>query len=213
MIGGKIRLFLVDDHQIVLDGLKALLEHDAAFEIVGSTTQSGRVVSYLQQSPADVLLTDIMMPDLSGPELAKQVRRQFPQIKILALSMSGQGHMVNQMIDDSDINGYVLKNISREELSAAIRKIASGGIYFSDEVLSEMETASKTSRHSEEVNLTPREIEIIRLIEKEMGNKEIAETLFISERTVETHRKNIFRKTGINSLIGLIKYAYEHRLI
>jgi len=159
------------------------------------------------------LLTDIMMPDLSGPELAKQVRRQFPQIKILALSMSGQGHMVNQMIDDSDINGYVLKNISREELSAAIRKIASGGIYFSDEVLSEMETASKTSRHSEEVNLTPREIEIIRLIEKEMGNKEIAETLFISERTVETHRKNIFRKTGINSLIGLIKYAYEHRLI
>jgi DNA-binding NarL/FixJ family response regulator len=213
MNGGKIRLFLVDDHQIVLDGLKALLEHDDAFEIVGTTTQSSRVVSYLQQSAADVLLTDVMMPDLSGPQLAKEVRRQFPKIKILALSMSGQGHMVNQMIDDSDINGYVLKNISREELSAAIRKIAAGGIYFSDEVLAEMETASKSTRHTEEVNLTPREIEIIRLIEKEMGNKEIAETLFISERTVETHRKNIFRKTGTNSLIGLIKYAYEHRLV
>jgi DNA-binding NarL/FixJ family response regulator len=154
-----------------------------------------------------------MMPGMNGAELAKAVHKKFPGIKILALSMSGQGDLVNQMIEDADISGYVLKNIGKKELVKALEKIYNNGIYFSDEVLQEMTKASEKKRENEEVNLTTREIEIVRLIEKELSNKQIAEKLFLSERTVETHRKNIFRKTNTASVIGLVKYAYEHKLI
>ena len=127
--------------------------------------------------------------------------------------MSGQGDLVNQMIDDADISGYVLKNIGKKELLMALEKISGGGIYFSDEVLQEMTRASEMKKENEEVHLTAREIEIVQLIEKELSNKEIAKKLFLSERTIETHRKNIFRKTNTSSVIGLVKYAYEHKLI
>ena len=121
--------------------------------------------------------------------------------------------LVNQMIEESDISGYLLKNIGQTEFITALNKIAGGGIYFSEDVLQEMLKASERKKEDAEVNLTVREIEIIGLIEKEYSNKKIAEVLFLSERTVETHRKNIFRKTKTNSVIGLIKYAYEHKLI
>ena len=127
--------------------------------------------------------------------------------------MSGQGDIVNAMIEDADIAGYVLKNIGQQELLKALEKIAAGGIYFSEEVLQEMTRASVRKKENEVTHLTAREIEIIQLIEKEYSNKQIAETLFISERTVETHRKNIFRKTQTSGVIGLIKYAYEHKLL
>lgn len=127
--------------------------------------------------------------------------------------MSGQGDIVNEMINDADISGYVLKNIGKQELVKAIEKIAAGGIYFSEEVINEMKLARQRKKQNREAHLTGREIEIIRLIEKEYNNKQIAEALFISERTVETHRKNIFRKSNTNSVIGLVKYAYEHKLI
>jgi DNA-binding NarL/FixJ family response regulator len=153
------------------------------------------------------------MPRLPGNKLAKQVKEKFPAVKILALSMSGQGDLVNEMIEDADISGYVLKNIGKQELLKALDKIAGGGIYFSEEVIGELHRSSQRKKQSEEAHLTDREVEIIRLIEKEYNNKQIAETLFISERTVETHRKNIFRKTGTGSIIGLVKYAYEHKLI
>jgi DNA-binding NarL/FixJ family response regulator len=154
-----------------------------------------------------------MMPHLPGNVLAKQVKEKYPAVKILALSMSGQGDTVDEMINDADISGYVLKNIGKQELIKALEKIAGGGIYFSDEVIAELERTSHRKKENEEAHLTGREIEIIRLIEKEYNNKQIAEALFISERTVETHRKNIFRKTNTNSVIGLVKYAYEHKLI
>ena len=127
--------------------------------------------------------------------------------------MSGQGDIVNNMITDADIAGYVLKNIGKKELLYALEKIASGGVYFSEEVLAEMQKASEILKENDAVNLTRREIEIVRLIEKEYGNKLIADTLFLSERTIETHRKNIFRKTSTSSVVGLIKYAYEHKLV
>lgn len=209
----KIYLAIVDDHQIVIDGLKSLLQGYNQFVVAIECTKPLEIPALLKKTTVDILLTDIMMPDLNGAELAKLVRQQFPQIKILALSMSGQGDLVNQMIDDSDISGYVLKNIGKQELIKALEKIYNGGIYFSDEVLNEMSKASEKKKESGEANLTAREIEIIKLIEKELNNKQIAEQLFLSERTVETHRKNIFRKTKTSGVIGLIKYAYEHKLI
>jgi len=209
----KISLGLVDDHQIVIDGLISLLKDEPQFEFVFATTSSKEVIEKLKKMPVDVLLTDVMMPELPGNILAKEVKKQFPAVKILALSMSGEGSLVNEMINDADISGYVLKNIGRQELIKAIEKIAFGGIYFSEEVIEELQRVSIRKKENEEAHLTARELEIIRLIEKEYSNKQIAEALFISERTVETHRKNIFRKTNTNSVIGLVKYAYEHKLI
>jgi two-component system nitrate/nitrite response regulator NarL len=209
----KTHIAIVDDHQIVIDGLNSLLEGHDRFVVIKESTRPIQLLDQLADLPVDILLTDVMMPEMNGAELARRVRKQYPHIHILALSMSGQGELVNQMIDDADINGYVLKNIGKEELLEALEKIAGGGIYFSDEVLQEMNRAADNRQQMAEVNLTVREIEIIKLIEKELSNKQIAETLFLSERTVETHRKNIFRKTQTSSVIGLIKYAYEHKLI
>jgi two-component system, NarL family, nitrate/nitrite response regulator NarL len=213
MKNGKITLGLVDDHQIVIDGLTSLLKGHERFNFAFATTDSSEVVQQIKDKPIDILLTDVMMPKLPGNQLAREVRQKFPAVKILALSMSGQGDLVNEMIEDADISGYVLKNVGKQQLVEALEKIAGGGIYFSDEVLDELQRTSIRKKQKEEAHLTDREIEIIRLIEKEYNNKMIAEALFISERTVETHRKNIFRKTCTNSVIGLVKYAYEHRLI
>lgn len=209
----RTALAIVDDHQIVIDGLKSLLKGHPQFPVVLESTSSVDMLEQLAHAPVDMLLTDVMMPEMNGAELAKAVHQRYPHIKILALSMSGEGDLVNQMIDDADISGYVLKNIGKEELVAALEKISNGGIYFGEEVLQEMTKASEIKKENETNHLTIREIEIIRLIEKEYSNKKIAETLFLSERTVETHRKNIFRKTKTSSLIGLIKYAYEHKLV
>ncbi|MFZ1800210.1 MAG: response regulator transcription factor [Chitinophagaceae bacterium] len=209
----KIKIAIVDDHQIVIDGIKSLLENEEDFSIDVCTTSSIEMLELLSKIPVDILLTDIMMPQMNGQELAKKVKERFPLIRILALSMSGQGDTVNEMIKDADIAGYVLKNIGKKDLIDALHKIAGGGIYFSDEILNELDKFSHVKKQNEDAHLTAREIEIIGLIESELSNKEIADTLYISERTVETHRKNIFRKTKTGSVIGLIKYAYEHKLI
>ena len=213
MKNAKITLGIVDDHQIVIDGLKSLLHGHDQFEVLIECTQPLQMMQLLEKKPIDILLTDVMMPGMNGAELSKAVHLKFPHVKILALSMSGQGDLVNQMIKDADISGYVLKNIGKKELVKALEKISAGGIYFSEEVLQEMTRASEMKKENVEAHLTSREIEIIRLIEKELSNKQIAEKLFLSERTVETHRKNIFRKTNTASVIGLVKYAYEHKLI
>lgn len=213
MKNAKVQLALVDDHQIVIDGLMSLLKGHERFRFAFATTDPNSVMQKLEQAPVDILLTDIMMPGLPGNVLARQVKEKFPGIRILALSMSGQGDLVNEMINEADISGYVLKNIGKAELVRALDKIAGGGIYFSEEVIDELKRTSERKRQNVLAHLTGREIEIIRLIEKEYNNKQIAEALFISERTVETHRKNIFRKTRTNSVIGLVKYAYEHKLI
>jgi DNA-binding NarL/FixJ family response regulator len=190
----KIKIAIADDHQIVIDGLHSLLKGFNRYTIVIETTKPETMLEQLKQEPADILLTDIMMPGMNGIELAQQIRKEFPGMKIIALSMNGEGSIVNQMIEESDINGYLLKNIGQTEFIQALDKVSNGGIYFSEEVLQEMLTASERKKIAEENKLTKREIEIIQLIEKEYTNKDIAEELFLSERTVETHRKNIFRK-------------------
>ena len=213
MTTAKYILALVDDHQIVLDGIAALLKGESSFQIKFTSTKPAEMLELLETAHVDILMTDVMMPVMNGVEFAKEARKRFPDLKILALSMSGEGELINQMIDEADISGYILKNLGRQELILALKKVADGGIYFNDAVLDEMTKDSELRKQNALVHLTAREIEIIQLIEKEQTNKQIAQSLFISERTVETHRKNIFRKTRTNTLIGLIKYAYEHNLI
>lgn len=213
MKNDKIILALVDDHQIVIDGLLSLLKGNDKFSFAFATTYPGEVLKKLAEQPVDILLTDIMMPGMPGNLLAKQVKEKFPATQILALSMNGSAELVNEMINEANISGYVLKNIGKQELVEALEKIANGGIYFSEEVLTGLQKKLPEKKVNSAAHITDREMEIIRLIEKEYNNKQIAEALFISERTVETHRKNIFRKTNTGSVIGLVKYAYEHKLI
>lgn len=206
----KINLFIVDDHQLVVDGLRALLDNEEQYSIVGWSNRPKEVVDRLEDLAVDVLLTDINMPDMTGVELTRNVKKKFPKIKVLALSMFGERQVIKEMID-AGISGYILKNTGKQELLAALNKLSNGQHFFGEEVTREL---MKSFTNDEEgSHLTNREIEIIRLIENEYSNKKIADLLFISERTVETHRKNIFRKTGTQSIVGLLKYAYEHRII
>ncbi len=208
-----INIAIVDDHQIIIDGIVALLNNHATIKIMFSTTSPLALIDFLKKNNngIDIVITDILMPNMNGLLLAKTIRQEFPAIKIIALSMNGEGLIVNSLIEDSNISGYILKNTGKTELITAIEKISAGGIHFSEEVLIELTKFRKVKE--EEIRLTHREIEIVKLIEKEYSNTKIAKTLFISERTVETHRKNIFRKTQTNNVIGLIKYAYLHNLI
>ena len=207
----KIKLYLVDDHQMLIDGIRALLSSESDFEIVGQSTSALDALNKLEAAQPTVLLTDINMPEMTGVELVKAVHAKFPTIKILALSMHGDRQMIHDMLD-AGADGYILKNTGKEELISALKKIASGGMYFSDEISAEMMRAisdNERKSKSNEPELTARELEIVKLINKETSNLQIAEQLFISERTVETHRKNIFRKTETKGVVGLLKWARE----
>ncbi len=212
----KVKLLLVDDHQMLIDGIKALLTDQDQFQIVAEATRASDALQILENQSIDIVITDINMPEMSGIELARRIKASKPEVKILTLSMFSEKQTIREMID-AGVSGYILKNTGKEELIESLCKIASGGIYFGDDVTSEMMRAM-TEPHSppdgtSEIRLTIREKEILKLIAKEYSNIQIAEALFISERTVETHRKNIFRKTKTKSIVGLIKYAYENNLI
>jgi DNA-binding NarL/FixJ family response regulator len=209
----KIKVALVDDHQIVIDGLKAVLHQQQQVEIVITANSGQGILSQLQHHPVDILLSDVMMEGMNGQQLAKAVKQQFPHIKIIALSMSGAGDIVEEMINDADIDGYLLKQTDKEELLQAILKVYNGGQYFQPQILAALEQQSNRIKQVSDTRLTTREIEIIRLMEQDFSNKQLAEVLNISIRTVETHRKNIFKKTNTNNLLTLVKWAYEHQLL
>ncbi len=215
MPNNRIKIFIVDDHQIMIDGISALLKSDANFEVVGQNISPLKAIKEINEVRPDVLITDVNMKELSGIELAKKIKELFPKIKILALSMHGDRETISEMLEVG-INGYVLKNTGKEELTTALTKIAGGDFFFSNEVTTEMLKEVITeprSNQKELVSLTPREKEIVKCISLEMNNAQISTELFISERTVETHRKNIFRKTQTKSVAGLIKLAIEQKII
>lgn len=209
----KIKVALVDDHQIVIDGLKAVLHQQQQVEIVLTANSGQDILAKLQHHPIDILLSDVMMEGMNGQQLAKAVKQKFPHIKIIALSMSGAGDIVEEMINDADIHGYLLKQTDKEELLQAILKVYNGGQYFQPQILAALEQQSCRTKEVSDTRLTGREIEIIRLMEQDLSNKQLAEALNISVRTVETHRKNIFKKTNTNNLLTLVKWAYEHQLL
>lgn len=208
-----IRLHIVDDHQMMIDGLRALLGDEPGFKIIAESNNGKVALQKIEQEQPDVLLTDISMPEMNGLELTKAVKGKFPGVKVIALSMFGERNTISDMLQ-AGVNGYIVKNTGKQELLEAINKVANGGMFFSDEVSAEiMKAVTEPQIKEEAISLTPREIEIVKLIAKEFSNLQIAETLFISERTVETHRKNIFRKTNTKSVVGLIKYAIEKKLL
>ena len=210
------KILIVDDHQMIIDGLKALLATETMFNVVASTTRLASVLPLMAEHLPDLVISDIEMPEITGIELCKKIKGSYPKVPVLALSMYGdKGHIASAL--EAGVSGYILKNTGQEELVAALLKLASGGMYFSDDVSTEMlKTFSEPKAEPEkepEFKLTVREEEIVKLIGQELSNAEIGEKLFISERTVETHRKNIFRKTGTKSVAGLMKYAFEKKIL
>jgi len=216
IIMDKIKIAILDDHQMLIDGLKALLVNEKQFEITGVYTNAKTALELIAKNVPHIVLSDINMPGMDGIAFTRELRKNHPSVKVLALSMFGEKSTISEMLD-AGASGYILKNTGKEELIAALQKIASGGMFFSDEVSAEMMKAmSERGQKKEEeskVHFTEREKEIMQLIAREYSNAKIGETLFISERTVETHRKNIFRKANTKTVIGLMKFAIEHKLI
>jgi DNA-binding NarL/FixJ family response regulator len=210
------RVLITDDHQIVLDSLSLLISTIPSMEVVGTLNDSRKVLDFLDVNEVDVLVTDLSMPYLTGVDLTLQVRSTFPNVKILMLTVSEDADTIRKAFQ-AGISGYVMKKANRAELERALTTVANGDKYFSEAVMKELLSPSATQAANdipaEPVAVTARELEIIRLIAQELSTTEIAERLFISIGTVETHRHNILRKLDVKNAIGIIKYAIKHKLV
>ncbi|WP_420576818.1 response regulator [Ekhidna sp.] len=205
-----MKIFLTDDHAVLLGGLIKILSAEDDLEIVGSAGTVRETLDELTQKNVDLLITDYNLPDDDGLTLVRRVKQKYPEINIIVLSMHDEAHLIKEILKEG-INGYILKKDSHEELVSAVRAVKNGKVYLSSDVNTMLMKGLNGTE--EQKLLTDREREILKLIAKEYTNRQMAEELFISERTVETHRKNIFRKTGTNNLVGLIKFAYANNLI
>jgi DNA-binding NarL/FixJ family response regulator len=211
----QIQILLADDHHLLLDGISSLLSTEPDFNIAAKATDGNEVVEIIQQQFFDVCLLDISMPKIDGIAAARIIRESKPELKIIILTTYNDREIVEELLDIG-VSGYLLKNSTRQELADAIRKVYTGGFYFSNEVQNAlMQNYVKLNRdkHQKEILLTNRELEILQLLSQEYTNDKIAVALHISFRTVETHRKNLLQKTNSHNLAGLLKYAYSHELI
>ncbi len=203
----KHSVLLVDDHPILLEGMKNLIRDP--FEVTHTATSGLAALDYIKSTEFDLLITDYEMPGITGLELVKAARIAQPEIKIIVLSMHDDPAVVKELLR-SGVSGYILKKDTYKNLTDALQKVMEGKRFLSDEVA---ELLINLPEEEERGVLTSREIEILKLITKEFNSRQIAEVLFISERTVETHRKNILKKTGATNLVGLVKYAYANNLV
>lgn len=206
-----IRVFIVDDHPVVIEGIHSLLQNEKDIEWAGHAMNAASCLGFFVTNTAHVLLMDINLPDTSGVELCAMIKEKYPGIMVLGLSTFNQGLYIKKMMENG-ASGYILKNSSREELIKAIHTVHGGNIYFSGEVgeaLTEYQRSSKTDLPV----LSRREKEILELIAEGYTNPQIAEKLFVSPFTVDSHRKNLLAKLNVKNTAMLIRFAVEHKLI
>jgi len=213
----KIRVYIIDDHKLFVEGIVSLISEETDLEVTGYSLLARDYLAMADQVEADVYLVDINMPEISGIELTDMIIERNPDAHVLALSMYDDIQFVEKMIKSGAI-GYIQKAASMEELIRAIRTVAQGQRYLAqdiqDTIFSTLGNLGKLQAPEETENkLTKRELEVLQLVAKDYSTAEIADKLFISERTVETHRKNIFSKTDARTVIGLIRYAVKHGII
>ena len=216
---GKIKVILVDDHQIVRDGIKSLLMGCIDIEVVAEAKDGIELFNILKNITPDIILLDISLPGMSGIEVSKRMRVDYPDIKILMLSMyTSEDFIFNAL--KAGVMGYLPKNTTRDELLQAINSVAANVEYFSksisDTILkSYVNTAKNGSVVSSDSldNLTNREREILHYVVEGNNNNSIAEQLYISIRTVETHKSSIMRKLNLGNTVDLIKFAIKNKLI
>lgn len=210
----KINLFLVDDHQIMLDGLQAFLEKEPQIKIVGTARSGEETLQKLETQPADVVVMDISMPPgMDGIETAKLIKRRYTKTKIILLTMIGESRFILNALRVG-IHGYVIKEKSKESLMAAIHAVLNGNRYFPPDLLNRLDEEEETEEEEETINLTTREKEIICLMAKQpnLTAEQVAEQLFIATVTVQTHIRNAKDKLGMHRIAELVLYAKEKNL-
>ncbi|MGE4346760.1 MAG: response regulator [Flavobacteriaceae bacterium] len=205
------KIIIADDHQIVIDGIKSMLS-DTQYLVTAEACNGQEAIDKISIAPNDfdILVTDISMPLLQGTDLCKKVKDAFPNIKVLILSMYSSIPVVQEAVL-AEADGFLLKDSGKEELLTALHKIVNDGTYYSDQIIPViLNQIEKEKKQKESTSvLTDREREIVALIVKEYTSEEIANKLFISKKTVDNHRTNIFVKTGCKTTIGLVKYALQ----
>ncbi len=211
---GKIKVYLIDDHKIVIDGLTAVLKLEEDIEIIGSSLSGVGVYDQLIDNKIDVVIMDINMPEVDGIQLLKEFQQKGRPCEIVVLSTHEDIKMIKEVLK-LGAKSYLTKSNAGEKITEAVRKVYNGKKFFSEDVKDKM-LVSFTNNEIERENkksITKRELEILELVVKEYTTKEIGEKLFISNNTVDTHRKNIMRKLEVKNTVGLVKYAIKHELV
>lgn len=194
-------VFIVDDHYMVIEGIRSLLQNEKDIELTGHAMTATSCLAFLNTQLPDVILMDISLPDISGIDLCREVKAKYPSVFIIGLSTFNQQSFIQKMMDNG-ASGYVLKNATQEELTTAIATVMKGRIYLSEEAFRTLRKENESA-----IVLTRREKEVLELIADGMTNAEIAEKLFISVTTVDTHRKNLLAKFETKNTAALIKIA------
>jgi DNA-binding NarL/FixJ family response regulator len=210
----KIKILIADDHQIFIDGIKALLRNNNRFNIVEQALNAEDALEIVKNKSIDILLTDISMPQMGGVELTKIVKSEFPLVKVIVLTMYNEQEVVHDILM-SEAEGYILKNTGKNELVKALETVCDDGTFYSQEVLlNVMQKVKKDKQIEEEMaELTERELEILQLVCEEYSSEEIAAKLNISRRTVDVHRQHIYEKTKCKTIVSLIKFAIRNNLV
>jgi two-component system, NarL family, nitrate/nitrite response regulator NarL len=190
-----------------------LLNTRKHLKIIAEATSAENILQLIRINEPDILITDIMMPVMTGFDLTLQLKKEKPHIKILALSMSEDGGMIARMIEDANVDGYIPKAAGKQELINAIETIVAGNTCYSRQVMEQYNTYKALQSDNQSFNLTARELQVIECIIQHFNNRQIANALFISERTVETHRKNIYRKTNTRGEASLVQFVKTHKLL
>ena len=210
-----IRVMLVDDHQIVIDGLKSLLAQVPDIRVIGEANSGQELLRALEFLKPDLLVVDVSLPGMDGVEICQTVKKKWPKLAIVALTMHNDRAIIQAMLKAGAL-GYVLKNTSREELVEAIHRVHAGQRFLGSEVEESLQETGSSRQESGDLLpglLTSREREILALIAAGYSNTEIGDKLDISHRTVDTHRTNLMKKLDVHNIAGLIRYAFRHGII
>lgn len=216
----NIKIFVVDDHPIFINGIVSLLKGADGFTIVGTAVNGLELLEKIPSTQPDIILMDINMPVMDGVEATKKVKVQYPEIKVIMLTMHNELRLIKELLEIG-ARGYVLKNISRDDLINAIEIVSNGRPYLDPNVQEKMiEGISNVDDEKLDLedaklieNITTREMEILQLIALGLTSLDISNRLFISKNTVETHRKNLLGKLNVKNTAALLKYAYKHKLV
>lgn len=211
-----INIVIGDDHKIFRDGIKSILSREKGIKIVAEGSNGNQVIELAKIHHPNLVIMDIDMGTPNGIETTKLLKQELPDSNVLILSMLGLHDFIIQALE-AGATGYILKNAGKDELLTAIKSVANGDSYFSREVSSilieQINRPLNTRKTQSKIPLSPREIEVIKLIAQEFSNQEIADKLFISTRTVDTHRRNLLEKLSVRNNVGLTKYAINNKLI
>ena len=208
-----IKILLVDDHKIILDSLGLLFNLMDDIQLLGTLSDSRKVLDFMDEHPVDILITDLTMPYINGIDLSFKVKERFPQQKIIMLTVNDSPDLILDAYK-AGISGYVMKKAGKDELEKAIKSVYNGELHFSNEVMKLILSGQQADVNRDKTKLlTKREIEIVKLMVQEKSSAEIAKELFISLGTVETHRHNIFKKIGVKNVVGVVKFALKYNLV